>query len=478
MPESLPKATFSLITLLLLIFSPVHLFALLSDGQADTAKIVLIKSIRIEGNRQTRPSIILREIPFDSGSYVKISVLPGLLRSAQENVFNTRLFNVVNLDTIVLQKEPLSIAVRVHVIERWYIWPIPFFEISDRNFNTWLETMDFSRLTFGIDLAFFNVRGHNETLMFPIHFGFNQMFGFSYRIPYLDKRKIFGMGFGGGLSRNHEIIVGSVNNKTVYYKDPENFPRQSIYGFTELTVRPGIFSRHTLRLGYQYFYFSDSVAKIPDYLPDTLSQTGFFSLYYQYKNDHRDVHFYPLKGFYFDAELFKNGFFGEPLNDFYIKSSFRKYWQLHKRWYFATGIFGKLMLSKNQPYLLQRGLGYGREYVRGYEYYVIDGQNFLLLKNNLKFAVLPWRVFVIGSMKNTRFNTIPYSLYINVFTDLGYVYNESSYRNFLNSLQNSLLVGYGAGLDFATYYDIVIRLEFALNGLGEPGIYLHFIAPI
>jgi hypothetical protein len=294
----------------------------------------------------------------------------------------------------------------------------------------------------------------------------------------VNKKETIGLGFGGDFDRNHEIIVGSQDNKTVYYKDPDDFPRQDIYGFTEITFRPGVYSKHTVRLAYQYFYFSDSVTRIPDYLPDSLSQTGFFSLYYQYKNDHRDVHYYPLKGFYFDAELFKDGFFGEPMSDFYIKSSFRKYWHIYNRWYVATGLFGKVTLSKNQPYFLQRGLGYGRDYVRGYEYYVIDGQHYFLMKNNLKFAILPQRVFVIDFLKSTKFNTVPYALYLNVFTDLGYVYNESEYQNKINDMQNSLLIGYGVGLDFTTYYDIVIRLEFSMNAMGEPGIYLHFIAPI
>jgi len=43
---------------------------------------------------------------------------------------------------------------------------------------------------------------------------------------------------------------------------------------------------------------------------------------------------------------------------------------------------------------------------------------------------------------------------------------------------NTLLAGYGFSIDFVTYYDIVLDLNFALNSIGEPGIYIHFIAPI
>ena len=138
----------------------------------------------------------------------------------------------------------------------------------------------------------------------------------------------------------------------------------------------------------------------------------------------------------------------------------------------------KFSLPADQPYFLQRGLGYGRDFVRGYEYYIIDGQQFFIFKNNIKFAILPQRVAVTDILKSIKFNTIPYALYINVYADFGYVYNRSKPQNEQNNLQNQLLAGCGAGLDFTTYYDIVIRLEYSVNREGTPGLYLHFIAPI
>jgi hypothetical protein len=35
------------------------------------------------------------------------------------------------------------------------------------------------------------------------------------------------------------------------------------------------------------------------------------------------------------------------------------------------------------------------------------------------------------------------------------------------------LVGGGAGIDIVTYYDIVGRIEYSVNQLGQTGIYLH-----
>jgi hypothetical protein len=401
-----------------------------------------------------------------------------MLKAGRENIFNTALFNFVTLDTVSLGGSPVQIDVVIHVVERWYIWPWPFFEISDRNFNTWIETTDFSRLTYGIDLTIQNVRNRNETLKFPIHYGFNQKFGFSYRIPYLDSRKIIGIAFGAEYNRNHEVIVETHNNKTVYYKDPDHFLRQNFYAFTELLLRPTFYARHTFRVGFNAWVFSDSLLKIPGYTAESSRFLNYFSIYYQYKNDHRDVQFYPLKGSYFDVELDQNGLWFSPVNEFFIKTNLRKYLQIYDRLYFASGLSVKVTLTPQPPYFLQRGLGYSREFVRGYEYYVIDGRDFILWKNNFKFALIPQRDFSMDFIRSPKFNRVPYALYLNVFSDVGYVFYGGDPDDKSNDLRNSLLVGYGAGLDLTTYYDIVIRLEVSMNRKGTPGIYLHFMAPI
>ena len=46
-----------------------------------------------------------------------------------------------------------------------------------------------------------------------------------------------------------------------------------------------------------------------------------------------------------------------------------------------------------------------------------------------------------------------------------------------NPLANEWLSGYGLGLDLVTSYDQVMRVEYALNALGEDGLFLHFSQP-
>jgi hypothetical protein len=45
-------------------------------------------------------------------------------------------------------------------------------------------------------------------------------------------------------------------------------------------------------------------------------------------------------------------------------------------------------------------------------------------------------------------------------------------------LDNKFIFGTGIGIDFVTYYDKVLRLEYGVNDMGETGFFIHFVAPI
>ncbi len=451
-----------------------------TTGQGTSSDTIVIHKISIKGNSITKPGIIMRELNFKVNDTLPADQFSTMLIDSRQNIFNTRLFNFVTIDTTHASDQRLT-DVTVALVERWYIWPIPYFEISDRNFNVWWETRDFNLLTYGVDFTFFNVRGRNETLRILAHFGFNQKFGFTYKIPYINKKQTLGIGFGSGVELNHELAVYTMNNEPVYVRNDSRYLKKMVQGSGELNYRPDFFSTHTFRVAYAYFSFDSSIRSIPGFVLAGENIQQFFSFSYLYKNDHRDVQFYPLKGYCLEVEVNHTVPF-ETTHNSYVQTNLRFYRQLYNRWYWASGFTGKLSFEKTQPYYLQRGLGYGRNFVRGYEYYIIDGQHFALLKQNLKFALLPQRVEQFGFIQTTKFNTLPLALYLNAFIDMGFVYHypqpAANGYDTGNTLENSFLIGYGLGLDFTTYYDIVIRVEGTVNRLQQPGIYLHFIAPI
>jgi hypothetical protein len=379
--------------------------------------------------------------------------------------------------------------VQVNFIERWYISPVPLFEFADRNLSEWLRKKDWSRLDYGMKLTWNNFRGRRELLSVYALFGYNEKFQLNYQIPYVNRMQTLGLGFGVGYNRNHEISYNSNENKELYFKTEDYYAKREFYSQVEIFYRKSIHNKHWGKVSYVDLTINDSVILLnPDYLYGDTIQNKFITLFYQYRSDFRDYQAYPLNGHYFDIEFEQKGLglFSDPsVNSLHIRTNIRKYLQLSERFYVANGITLKASPFWHQPYYFQQGLGYGRDYVRGYEYYVMDGQQYALLKTNLKFAVIPTRVLKFNFIKTDKFNTLPIAFYLNAHVDLGYAYDNRDYiynpmgpPNFTNPLANQLLVGYGLGIDFVSYYDFVIRLEYSVNKMGEGGFYIALRPPI
>lgn len=437
---------------------------------------LIINKIDISGNKITKPYIITRELQFHQGDTVFKSNIDKLLKESQENIFNTSLFNFVTIDTNIIRRYLINI--NINVIERWYLWPFPVFEFADRNFNSWLKDSDFSKLNYGLYLIQENFRGKNETIKFLLRFGYEQRYAIYYEAPYINKKQTFGIAVDAGYAQSHEVPVSTINDTLHFYKDENNYPKKEFFSSFSLIHRKSIHNTHYLSLSFSGYKFADTLLKIsPDYSYQNQTEVRFLSFIYKYKSDFRDYKHYPLNGYYFDIEVTKTGLgLFDNIDLFSTQSTFRKFWKLSNRFYYANGITAKFSSKAFQPYFIQRGLGYERDFVRGYEYYVIDGKSFGLLKANLKYKLLSKKVTTINFIRTQKFNKIYYSFYLNLFTDLAFVEDNQFFKN--NSFSNELLVGYGVGLDFVTYYDVVIRLEFSKNRLGEKGVFIHFRAPI
>jgi hypothetical protein len=354
--------------------------------------------------------------------------------------------------------------------------------LGDRNFNVWWETKDFSRLSYGFYVDWRNFRGRRENLVTRFQFGYDQLYDFQYSIPYLNYRQTIGISFGAGFQGNHETAYVTKSNKQQFYREDNGYAQQDIFAFTQLLVRKNIYNSHLFEIRFDQHIFSDSlINRNPSYTINGNTRLNYFTLYYKFKNDHRDFAPYPLTGHYFDIEVFKYGLGVEGKNApdyFSILATFRKYWKLCQRLYYAAGINGRLSPDEEQPYFLTKAIGYGRDIVRSYEYYVVDGNSYGILKSNLKFAIVPQRNGEFPFIKTEKFGKFFYALYSNLFLDMGYVYHPHPDPELQNTLQNDLLLGFGAGIDFVTYYDIVLRFEYSVTRSWEHGFFIHFNAPI
>ncbi|MCK9268980.1 MAG: hypothetical protein WC271_05845 [Bacteroidales bacterium] len=437
---------------------------------------LIIDTVVIRGNKVTKPKIILRELTFDLHDTIAAHDLVNHLQHTRENLLNTSLFNFVTIhDSILSYGRHSHVVVHIDVIERWYLWPFPIFEISDRNFNTWWQHKDPERISYGLLLIKENMRGRKERLNLLLRFGYDEKYEMSYDVPFINQKQTFGATVGMGFSRNHEVAYQTYNNKLDNVRDEKDYLYTRFYSFVGITHRPSLYQHHLLQLGYNFYNFADTVLKLnPTYSFNGKTHNEYLTLLYRYTIDHRDSKNYPLKGRYLEGNISKSGF--NLLRDGDISmmdiwGTYRHYWQLSKLFYLGTDWTGKISTSRDQPYFYQQGLGYGRNFVRGYELYVVDGQSYVLSKNTLKFNLVPTRVKNIGFLKSQKFGLIHYALYLNWYIDAGYV--DDFHKQEYNDLSNNLLLGTGLGLDLVTYYDMVFRFEISVNRMGEPGFFFH-----
>jgi outer membrane protein assembly factor BamA len=444
------------------------------DLQPPDSQVVKVGEITISGNKVTRDMIILREVELKSGDELTVEDLNTRIFYSRNNLMNRALFNFVNFSTSYFNN---TVDIHIAVTERWYIWPIPILNTAGRNLNAWLEDRDFGRLNYGIDLRVNNFRGRMEVLNFIIQGGYDQTLAAKWSIPYLNEKQFFGTGFGGGYQRNHQIAYQTVDNKPVFYEAMMGYAQQRGFAAVELTMRPRFNYLHTINLGFDHYTFQDTLLALnPNFAEKTLYD--FFTLSYVYKHDYRDYKPYPLIGYYFDAGISKQGLglVQSDIDYWTATFTFDHYVNIHKRWYFAYS-FRALFTSKETiPYFLTPGFGYEGWEVRGYELYFIDGQDLALFKSNFKFEIIPPTTKKIKWIRTEKFGKVFYGLYANVFFDMGYAQDGFNYRT--NTLANQLLWGTGVGIDFITYYDLVIRFELTLNKQGETGVFINLVAPI
>ncbi len=270
------------------------------DNQQNKTDSLTVNKIILSGNKITKSQIIYRELLFHESDKISIASFDQILEQSRKNLLNTSLFNFVTIDSSLIDSNKINIF--VSVIERWYIWPMPFFQLSDRNFNVWWETKDFSKADYGLYLNWDNFRGRKESLVLMLRMGYDETYGLSYKIPYINKRKTIGIGISGGFSGNHEIPYKDSTNKQVFLRNKENYVQQNIFSTFNITYRKNIFNMHTFQINYNDYLFADTLLRSNSNFASQ-KHVQYFTFYYLFKSDHRDLKAYPLKGYYLRLQL-------------------------------------------------------------------------------------------------------------------------------------------------------------------------------
>jgi outer membrane protein assembly factor BamA len=433
----------------------------------------IIEEVSFTGNDITKERVLLHELSFTPGDTVNTAALDALLEENRKRLFNLRLFHHVDV-TYTCQNNLVN--VQFDVQERFYLYPIPILDFADRNFNAWLEKQDWDRIDYGFALIRKNFRGRNEDVRVRVQHGFNQRLELSYRVPYLIRKYNLGGEVAVADYRSHVLSYTNSNNRQRFLEQDEELPIKRFSVSTALIHRQSVEKQEGFRVSYQREHVSDSVVMLnPEYYTNSLKERQYMRFELYKVINQRNNFGYPLLGSYFEAGLGQTLFLqnsGSPFTS--IRAKYVKYNKLANKLYYMAGAEGQLRLAGEHAFADNYALGF-RSYVRGYDLYIVGGQHYGLFKQGITRQLLDIKSIKLKFIDNPKFNNIPLAIYLNAFTDAGYVV-DNVFKG-TNTLTNRLLTGGGVGVHVVTFYDIVLRFEYALNREGDRGFYFNSKIP-
>gem|GEM_PF-838503 len=448
---------------------------------------VLIKQIWISGNNLTSAHVILREISLKQGDYILRAALADRISESEKFLINTHIFLTDTItDTIIQNEAYLYIKVK----ERYYVeWWHAELKAADRDVNVWIRKPSLYRLTFGWLPVFGNLTGNNDRLTVSAVFGWRQIYALDYTFPYINKAKTIGLENIIYYQQGHEAGAFTENNQVTYLRVDQNYIYHKAGWQSTLIYRKKYQVSHKLTVGFDYYNIGDTLRNVNlDYLGNGRNIIRVPRLAYNFIYDMRDYTFYARKGDLINFSIEHDGLpvLLKDVNITTVDLTYRKFIPLGGRFYYQGGFTSEYDFQNTMPYVFRTatGLGY-RDDVDGFENYVIDGRAYFVVDNELKFLALSRLVRLpqvpipftnhIFMRKNGPFNPAPVNVYLKVFIQQGAdFYNPAVEAQNNNTLSNKFLNGTGAGFDFVTYYDSVLRVEYSFNNFGKGGLFFHF----
>ena len=435
--------------------------------------LVSIANISLNGFKKTKTYIIEREIPFKTGEYLLFTDLEKQMELARQQLMNTTLF--VDVEVKVIDRKADSVFINVYVKERWYLFPLPYFKIVDRNFNEWWvkNNRSFSRVNYGLKYMQNNVSGRNDNLNIWLITGYTQQVSLRYENPFLDKTLRHGMNVGVSYSTNRELNYHTDNegtqlflNEPKHYATGKNYILKQYHADMAYTYRPAIKTRHNFRVSYNQYHISDSVLKFnPDFFPNRSTKLSYYDLAYTIQYFNVDYIPYPLSGFKGEASLYKR--FGKLNNLWQLSANGTYNKKIFSKSYLEFQFSGVIKAPFDQPYFTTRIFGSSNMYMRGLEYYVIDGVAGVLGRVTAKKEVLS--ISIRNPIPLKTLEKIPFRFFVKAFTDAGYAHSPRE----ASRLNNRWLQTVGAGIDILSIYDLVLKVEYSFNQFGQSGLFFH-----
>lgn len=429
----------SLKTILIIILLAFNL-----NAQSDTLFYkgeysIIVDSIEISGNETTEDFIILRELNFGIGDTLN----HRLASYNRERIYSLRIFNDVRMIPYSLNDQNI---LKIEIEESWYIYPIPFVTLKDRDWN---------KLSYGVSVSLLNFRGRNETLKGVAALGYDPSFSFSYFNPNLsyDDNLNFQIGLGYTTSTNKSSEAEQIHGGS--------FEQEVITSRMQLGKRFGNYHWLYFKTGFDYigtpFYVKGINAS-----NSSIDRTLILGASYVY--DTRDLTLYATNGIYTFLNFEFKGLGIDGINYRVADLEFREYRKIVERFTAKWRISLRHTAGETVPYYDYSYIGYS-ERIRGYFYDgTREGNDRFIGSVEINYPIIQETRINLYFVPLLPRSLLSYrvALIAGLFGDTGTTRNANdpvSIKNFNT--------GYGTGISLLLLPYFICRLEFAINDNGQ-----------
>lgn len=437
----------------------------------DSNRVLKIEAIQIAGNKTTRDFIMLREMNLKPGDTVSENNLAEFIEKKRTRLLNMQLFSMVDISAVYPNDLDSSIDLHIQVREVLYWLPKPIFSLADRNFNVWWveQHKALNRTNIGFELTRVNFRGRDERMNLILQLGYNKLFNLSYRIPYVNKAMTLGLNAGFTWGTGRETFYQTSENKLLFYANNQ-YPYKNWQARVGASYRGDYATVHDGLISWNHTQISDSLfAQNPNYIGGK-KQLDWAELMYSWQYNRTDARVYPTQGLEWKGKvLWRQGMSNAGITQVQLYSEALWYKPIQGRWSWALHARARWSMGNDIPYVFNRALGFQNGYVRGYEYYVVDGSHYGLLRNALRYRIINK---VLKQQVVPIMTYIPFRVFAKVYNDMAWVEAGAMNRQTLN---NRILYGYGIGIDVLVSYYARLRIEYSFNHFGENDLFLHAI---
>jgi outer membrane protein assembly factor BamA len=450
-------------------------FLLFFCSEIKPANHTQISNITIIGNLKIHDYIILRELPFKIGDLVENNLLENLLLQGRDNLINLSLFNFVYIsqktDLLPVDTPLKRSEIIISVDERWYYWPLLSFSLEERNFGNWIKDPEWEKITIKTGLILNGIGGKNQTFTASLMSGYSNGINLELSNISLDNK---GHHFGGiSLMYRYSKTLNSISSidRPVLIRAKDGY-LEKLYNISFTYIfRPRPRFRNRIIVEFESTQI-DSVVLVNnrDYWGGERLKRDSYSATYGLTFDERDNLQYPLEGYYIDLQIFGYLSSGMEVQYTQLKGDVQYYTQLNNKFSASARVQCAFSAKNANAYIFDRALGYGEQFLHGYEKYIADGQHYMLLSPTFRYKILPTTVYNMKFLSFLpKFNKVPMTVYYKTFADAGYVYHKNQLST--NTMSNKWLLSCGLGVDVVTYYDLTFSLDYSFNRMRESALF-------